>query len=253
MIDDVRNTVMHILNKENNGYISPAFFNELAKVSQLELLEEHFHDYNRAMSKMNNRMSGSGYGDIPRHIRGIIDNLTVSNTVLEYSVSRFLLPSENTLTDTYTGSGNGNYDEAVDGIWYRILNVNYNNASDIDRVNHSDIIRLNNSTLTAPSETFPVYTQSGDNIYVYPVSIASNVFMSYVRYPRDPKWTWNTLIDGEPIFNQSETDYQDFELSKEDMPKLVVKICQLAGVEIREQQVIQVINSKEVYKKQVNQ
>jgi hypothetical protein len=37
------------------------------------------------------------------------------------------------------------------------------------------------------------------------------------------------------------------------MPKLVVKICQLAGVEIREQQVIQVINSKEVYKKQVNQ
>ena len=77
--------------------------------------------------------------------------------------------------------------------------------------------------------------------------------MTYIRYPRDPKWTYTSLSAGEPIFDQSATDYQDFELSKEDLPKLIIKICRFAGVEIREPEVVQVFASDEQYKKQIEQ
>jgi hypothetical protein len=55
----------------------------------------------------------------------------------------------------------------------------------------------------------------------------------YVRYPKDPKWTYN-LVSGEPLFNQGAIDYQDFELPLTDEPTLVAKILQFAGMSIRE-------------------
>jgi hypothetical protein len=41
MINEVRNTVMAILNKDNNGYVTPEEFNLFAKQAQLELFEEY--------------------------------------------------------------------------------------------------------------------------------------------------------------------------------------------------------------------
>ena len=52
-----------------------------------------------------------------------------------------------------------------------------------------------------------------------------------------PRWTWVTLMGGEPLFNSSAADYQDFELPLSDEPTLIAKICQYVGIEIREQDV----------------
>jgi len=59
-----------------------------------------------------------------------------------------------------------------------------------------------------------------------------------VRYPLAPKWTYNTVA-GSPVFNQAAADYQDFEMPSSDMPTLVNKILQMAGMNIREQAVTQ--------------
>jgi hypothetical protein len=61
----------------------------------------------------------------------------------------------------------------------------------------------------------------------------------YFRHPKDPKWTYQTLINGEPVFDQSQNDYQDFELPLEDEYKLAMKILQYCGVSIRETDVVQ--------------
>ena len=42
------------------------------------------------------------------------------------------------------------------------------------------------------------------------------------------------MSSGDPVFNQSATDYQDFELSPDDETSLVFKILQYAGMSIRE-------------------
>jgi hypothetical protein len=45
------------------------------------------------------------------------------------------------------------------------------------------------------------------------------------------------LANGEPVFDQSQPDYQDFELPFEDTYTLVMKILQYCGMSIRETEV----------------
>jgi hypothetical protein len=75
---------------------------------------------------------------------------------------------------------------------------------------------------------------------MYPTSITSGVDLQYIRYPRIPKWTWaNFTTGGDPIFYPSAADYVDFELPQSDMPALIAKILQYAGISIREGDVYQ--------------
>ena len=117
-----------------------------------------------------------------------------------------------------------------------------------EKVLESKIFMLNRSLLTTPSNIFPSYVMNnqvlGSNdvvITMYPKTINTygQVVCTYFRYPKDPKWTYITLFNGEPSFDQSQPDYQDFELPLEDEFKLVMKILQYCGVSIREIEVAQ--------------
>jgi len=122
---------------------------------------------------------------------------------------------------------------------YSIFDVDVVNEA--ERVSNSKITLLNNSLLTKPNNFYPAYTQEADKINVYPVTIATKgqVQSQYIRYPKDPKWTYVTLTNGEPSFDQSQPDYQDFEVPLEDEYKLAQKILQYAGISIRETEVYQ--------------
>jgi hypothetical protein len=123
----------------------------------------------------------------------------------------------------------------------------YTDYSEAERVTNGKIASLNMSMLTAPSIMFPAYTQSGSLIYVYPKSIVGYgaVKATYFRYPKNPKWTYISLAGGEPAFDQSQPDYQDFEMPLEDEYKLAMKILQYCGISIREQQVVQFAMAQE--------
>lgn len=111
--------------------------------------------------------------------------------------------------------------------------------NELEKVTLSKITMLNNSMLTAPSRMFPAYTQEGDKLTAYPSTITSGVLCQYFRYPTDPKWTYNTLTGGEPVFDSTQADFQDFELTPDDEPSLIMKILQFAGMSIREVQAVQ--------------
>jgi hypothetical protein len=110
-----------------------------------------------------------------------------------------------------------------------------------EKVTHGKITMLNNSLLTAPSNNFPAYTQEFDIASIFPSSLSlfGQVQANYFRYPFDPKWTYVTLLNGEPSFDQTQPDYMDFELPIEDEVRLVVKILQYCGISIREGEVYQ--------------
>ena len=55
MINSVRNTVLFLLNKDNRGYVSPLEFDYFAKQAQLEIFEQYFSDYSRAVAAQNSR------------------------------------------------------------------------------------------------------------------------------------------------------------------------------------------------------
>jgi hypothetical protein len=235
MINSVRNTVLSILNKNNYGYISPSDFNLFAKQAQMEIFEEYFSDYNKLINMENARMSGTDYADLRKSVEEAVETFITTATLTQFTPAsnRFFLPSVTTTgSDYFLINKILCYDASVSPRVYK---------GEAEKVTHSKITMLVNSNLTAPTETYPAYTQEGSVLTVYPatINLPNEVEANYFRYPKDPKWTYVTLANGEPIFNQSQLDYQDFEVPLEDEIKLVSKILQYAGMSIREIETVQ--------------
>jgi hypothetical protein len=110
-----------------------------------------------------------------------------------------------------------------------------------EKVSEGKIASLNSSNLTKPNLIYPAYTMTELSVNVYPDTIKGYgaIKATYFRYPKEPKWTYISLLGGEPSFDQSQPDYQDFELPAEDEYKLAMKILQYCGISIREVQVAQ--------------
>ena len=325
MINSVRNTVLAVLNKNNYGYISPQDYNLYSKQAQLELFEEYFDRYNKAINAENARLSGVDYADIVKPIAEVMESFLMRSNLLNglqgsigVADNNFFVPSLNTTGDqsfkintilTYpivqkrgVSSTVGVSSQLIDlsanfiqsgvKVGDIVVNLTFINTPlpsavyalqvtvtsivsatvlelsadmfasttgqdyviisaesgvEAEKVLDSKIFMLNRSNLTAPSNMLPSYVLSNSSefnynpqgiprIKMYPETINTygQVVCTYFRYPKDPKWTYITLFNGEPTFDQSQTDYQDFELPNEHEPKLAMKILQYCGVSIRE-------------------
>jgi len=178
-------------------------------------------------------MQDSGFSGVVA-VGDIAVNLVTLEQSIITNVSNTILNLEDNIFPPVIANGDG----------YSIFkSENY----EVEKVTNSKISMLANSVLTAPTKTFPAYSLNSDSITVLPKTINNpgQIFSQYIRYPKDPKWTYNTLASGEPVFDQSQSDYQDFELPIEDEVNLVTKILQYAGMQIREAQVVQFANLEE--------
>ena len=244
MINQVRNTVLAVLNKNNYGYISPSDFNLFAEQAQLDLFEDYFYAYNYQVNKENARQSGTGYADLKKGYEEVIDTFSVSA-----SLSQIGLPGSAVFNVPTTATTGSNY--------YFINKILCgSNLREAERVHQNKITLLNQSLLTAPSDLYPAYTMEGSLLTLYPGNFnvvgfqPGDVLCQYIRFPKTPKWTYIEITGGEPVFSQSQPDYQDFELPLDDQTDLTMKILQYAGVSIRESEVVQYSSSKEAQEMQ---
>ena len=302
-INEVRNTVLAIANKNNYGYISPQDFNLYCQQAQMSIFEDYFYQYNNQIVKENQRLSGTGYADIAKGLIEVIDTfheyipLTRVDTDLNqyvlpldyYLINKILIYTTQLATGTTTGTNGGSTkveDSSAtfitDGVkvgdiastitnsevYNTIINtivsetelivnatsvnvwdatgktyIIYSGAKieEAERVSHSKITMLNNSILTTPTLSYPSYTQNALVMESFPNTISEigQVSCQYIRYPKVPKWTYALITLGEPVFDASQADYQDFELPLSDEPILIAKICKYVGLEIREADVYQ--------------
>jgi len=299
MINEVRNTVLSILNKNNYGYISPSDFNLFAENAQMELFEEYFKNYNKAINAENARTSGSDYAEIEGPIAETLEGFLVTNYLAHLGSNRYLAPSlattgaddyyilkmlchtkklttgtNTTVTTnllvnsaaTFLSDGLSVGDIVVNGntgavstiliissntsltlssniflVTTQTYNIYSKAVKEADKVSVGKITMLNASSLTSPTEFYPSYTLEGDIINLFPdtINAKGKVECVYFRYPKTPKWTYITLVSGEPAFDQSQPDYQDFELPFSDNYILAMKILQYCGISIRETEVAQ--------------
>jgi len=310
MINEVRNSVLTILNKNNYGYISPSDFNLMAANAQMEIYEEYFSSFNKTMNAENLRQAGTEYADISKTIKEVLETFLVSDFIVpKFAPSgavtnNFYVPSITTVgnnayminkaivytkkitngnsettdhfkcidtakdfillgvkqgdiivnTETYKSSIVESVLSATtlniqDDIFYYVAEdltypyIIYSGTSysEAEKVSNSNILMLQNSLLTSPSLIYPAYTNIGELMTLYPTTIQGYgaVRADYFRYPKVPKWTYISLAGGEPVFDQSQSDYQDFELPNEDGYKLVTKMLEYCGIIIREIEVSQ--------------
>jgi hypothetical protein len=136
------------------------------------------------------------------------------------------------------------------GKTYNIYSVN--DVKEAEKVTHSKITMLNNSLLTRPNLTYPAYIQNGLTVQIYPNTVdgVGQLVSQYIRFPYPPNWTYVSLTNGEPAFDETAVDYQDFELPNDDEVNLVMKILQYAGMSIREIAAVQFAGSEEAQSEQ---
>ena len=233
MINDVRIAVLAVLNKNNYGYLSPMDFNLYAKQAQLDIFESLFYSYNNQLNLENARRSGTEYANISKGISETIDIFSDYTTLPRITTSNdYILPSD----------------------YYYINRVDCahgsSSVSEAELVSNSKINLLLSSPLTAPTAEYPAYTNGSTTTYgsiisVYPTDTMNSVNAQYIRYPKDPVWTYIVLGDDDtPVYTPNGST-QDFELPKDNFNDLVIKILQYAGVEIREKMVIDFANNEE--------
>tara|TARA_R100000234_G_scaffold36313_1_gene21589 strand:+ start:50 stop:790 length:741 start_codon:yes stop_codon:yes gene_type:complete len=228
-INNVYQKVLAIANKEQRGYITPQEFNLFANQAQMDIFEQYFYDLNQ-------------FSRVPGNDTAHADIVTLLNEKIDH------FEKYRAAVDMSNGSGVGILPD-----YYRIGQVFYydtnNKYVEIEKINQNDIHHIQNSPLTKPNVTRPVYVRfstAGDNqsnrerrIQIYPTSITSRVQCNFIAKPATVKWTY-TVVVGKALYNASATDLQDFELHASEENNLILKILALAGVSIKDPSVYQI-------------
>jgi hypothetical protein len=228
----VRNTVLFFLNKNNRGFLTPLEYDAYSEMAQLSIFEELFYDYAKWIYDKTNRRANSGFSDIPKNIKEQIETFLTYSTQLNLVYSPTLNVWQFSNTDYYRG--------------YKMNVVFGNKIVDCELVDSTVINYIINSKKTQPTFLHPIYENRNGDYRIYP-TLPVNYYpeLLYIRKPKQPKWTY---VDngGNPMYNATSPDLQDFELNESLFEKLVVKILGYAGISIREAEVVQVANNEEM-------
>ena len=191
-VNEVYKTVLLILNKEQRGYITPDEFNKISTQVQLEIFEKYFEDMNQQLRV---RQDDTEYAD---RVKNIDDKISIFKTLQDCSWSTSLNAWELPTSPAVHRIGTVFYEKGVDLV-------------EVERVQQNELVYLNLSPITKPSETFPVYAYEDKNtstvspkLYIQPATISGSskvVKASYVRKPSNSRWGYTIGNLGQYIYD----------------------------------------------------
>lgn len=120
--------------------------------------------------------------------------------------------------------------------FYKLGTVLYKDDKEVQCVERNELAQMNMSTITKPSEYFPVYVYEDKKIIIYPQTINSNVSVTYVRKPSDVMWNF-TSPTGYYVWDP--TTSVDFELDVSEQSTVILEVLKYAGVTIKDPAIVQ--------------
>ncbi len=120
--------------------------------------------------------------------------------------------------------------------FYKLGTVLYKDDKEVQCVERNELAQMNMSTITKPSEYFPVYVYEDKKIIIYPQTINSNVSVTYVRKPSDVMWNF-TSTTGYYVWDP--TTSVDFELDVSEQSTVILEVLKYAGVTIKDPAIVQ--------------
>ena len=242
-VQAVYNTLKDAVNKEQRGFVTPAIFNNFAQVAQLNIYNRLFNEMKDASRKnraqFNPKEDKSYYKKIEEDLSYFSrsQNITKADGVFDKPADLSRIISATTFGTVIMGTST------------RVpIELCYDEGK-IDRILISD--------LSAPSESYPV-ALVGDDIEVFPSSI-QRITLRYYKYPQGrtivangigersaslPTYTTlTTAVNGVDTFDP--VNSIDFELPDHYLSELVHEIAQLAGLSIRDKDVISLMQTEE--------
>ena len=228
-VNTVYQTVLSILNKESRGFLTPGEFNKIGSQVQLDILDQNFYDYNRAVIKQNAGRAVEDYGNIPEKI--------------EQKLDPFFKQADITLTN-----GIGTLPTDL----YKTINISITNKTiQLEKVNKKNLSYLLSSPLTKPTTSYPVYYQRATDIIVEPALsdgswTLGNLLIEYIKIPSEP--VWNSSADSNGALTYNSSGSTDFTLHESDRVQLILGILKYAGVVIKDLSVTQVASREDAIK-----
>ena len=233
-VDSVYQKVLAVANKEQRGYITPQEFNLFADHAQMEIFEQYFYDTNQAIRLPGNN---SEYHDV-------IDLIDEKLYVFKRS----------------DGVSNGDSVDAFPNL-YRVgdvyllqsgytpnTEVPFGNSVCVEEIRQGDLIKTQSSPLTRATNDRPIYYMENNEFRFFPQTAPNggSYRIYYIAKPAKPNWTY--IISGESaLFNPDiNAGWQDFELHSSEENLLVMKILQLAGVNMKDANLVQLVGQKEL-------
>ena len=236
-INTVYQKVLALANKEQRGYITPQEFNLFADQAQLEIFHSYFKELNRAQLD-------------PTKTDDYVDNVDL----LKEKIGTHRLVGEVGLSPS--GGGNGNYNITSDvyiiesvfvtysGTYEPVLGDTHRLGALASEISQSEYYELQNCIYLQPiggsNELRPIFfrTNSG-RIQIEPRDNISVVQVSIIKKPTTPKWTY-VVVNNKALYNASATDAQNFDLHESEENNLVMRILELSGITIKDNNLNQI-------------
>jgi hypothetical protein len=220
--DTVYQKVLALANKEQRGYITPQEFNLFADQAQMEIFEQYFYDLDQ--------------------------RFRVNSNSDEYANARDNIQEKITIFETNnTGSGSIVAADVYRLGTIKVQDLNYSESKtapkvyvEAEEVQQRDLMYILQGPLTKPTSKRPIYVRRSSSITVYPNN--SDFTYTYIRRPNKPNWNY-VIVNNKPLYNASTS--VNFELHAAEESELVYKILKLAGINIKQQEVVQVAQTLE--------
>ncbi len=184
-VNTVYTTVLTILNKEQRGYLTPFEFNNVANQVQLEVFEKFFEDYNQ-------------------YIRMPKTNVEFASR-MDHIMEEFQIFEKTDNASNNPAATTNVYDQPTD--LHRFGSATWNkgtNSPPIEIVSNRDYNQLKLSSLTQPTNNFPVAKYQQDKLTVFPSPTAfanTDVTFNYIRKPSNVRWGYYTGNLGQFIYD----------------------------------------------------
>jgi len=218
-VNEVYQTVLLILNKEQRGYMTPDEFNKISTQVQLEIFEKFFEDYNQYIRMPKTDVEFASRMD---HIHEEFQVFEKNANASAVAINVYTQP-----TDLHR-FGSVFYEKA-------------NGAPEIEIVSKREYHQLKLSPLTQPSLNFPVGIYQQDKVTVYPAlatTAVGDLGFNYIRKPANVVWGFTVGSLGQYIYDSGAAS-TDFEISDSQQTEVVLKILQYAGIVIRDPNIVQ--------------
>lgn len=217
VIDTFYRALQVLLNKNQMGKISPSEFNSMIFEAQKGLAVEVFSEFRKLHLKTIRLGATPNYGNEAFNNKQVIEYFITAKD-LTLDKGKTSLPDDCLFVNSVT-------DE--DTVYFK---------QDI-----AQFLRLTRTKKMSPSKCNAIYALMNSMIKVAPQT--DNVEMVYYRTAKQPRWTF-VMVNDEPMFNPSAPDFQDIDLHESLHPKLFIDVLAMAGLNLRENEVLQYIGMK---------
>tara|TARA_Y100001963_G_scaffold93852_1_gene129321 strand:+ start:186 stop:935 length:750 start_codon:yes stop_codon:yes gene_type:complete len=230
-VDTVYQKVLAMANKEQRGYITPQEFNILADKAQNEIYENYFHGIKMSEAKPKRR---ENYADT-------VEMLEEKLHPFHYDTTAKTNNGTLTLPSTY-------------GI-QKLISITRGNGTRVTQMNKDQISYTESHPLTKATPTRSVFVREDAGVVtIYPPASSStyNIVsstnlpglnndyeqfeVSYYKKPSTPKWGY-VVVNEKALYNSNTS--ADFELHLSEEEPLVLRILMLAGLTIKQPDIIQ--------------